>query len=79
MDFEEKIETDLAYMQNKVAELDQIVAELQAQVIRLEKQNEFLNRKIEDLDTEARPNRKPPHYWKKRGKIFKSYLFAVIC
>jgi uncharacterized coiled-coil protein SlyX len=62
MDFQEKIETDLAYMQNKVAELDQIVAELQAQVMRLEKQNEFLNRKIEDLDTEARPNRKPPHY-----------------
>lgn len=62
MDFQEKIETDLAYMQNKVEELDQIVAELQAQVMRLEKQNEFLNRKIEDLDTEARPNRKPPHY-----------------
>ncbi len=62
MDFQEKIETDLAYMQNKVEELNQIVAELQAQVLRLEKQNEFLNRKIEDLDTEARPNRKPPHY-----------------
>ena len=29
---------------------------------KLEKQNEALNRRIEDLDTEARPNRKPPHY-----------------
>jgi len=62
MDFQEKIETDIAYMQNRVMELDEIVAELQAQVLKLERQNELLNRKIEDLDTEARPNRKPPHY-----------------
>ena len=32
-------------------------------MMKLEKQNEALNRRIEDLDTEARPNRKPPHYW----------------
>lgn len=62
MDFQEKIETDLAYMQNKVLELDKIVAELQSQVTRLEKQNELLNRRIEEMDTEARPNRRPPHY-----------------
>jgi hypothetical protein len=29
---------------------------------KLEKQNEALNKRIEDMDTEARPNRRPPHY-----------------
>ena len=62
MTFQEKIETDLSYMQNKVLELDKIVAELQGAVTKLEKQNKLLNRKIEDLDTQARPDRKPPHY-----------------
>ena len=57
-----RIETDLAYMQNTVRELNEIVSAQQAAISRLEKQNEALNKRIEDLNTEARPNRRPPHY-----------------
>ena len=57
-----KIETDLAYLQDTVRELNEIVSAQQAAITRLERQNEALNKRIEDLDTEARPNRKPPHY-----------------
>ncbi len=57
-----KIETDLVYLQDMVRELNDIVAEQQMLVTKLEKQNELLAKRIEDLDTEARPNRKPPHY-----------------
>ena len=56
-----RIETDLAYMQDTVRELNEIVSAQQAAISRLEKQNEALNKRIEDLDTEARPNRRPPH------------------
>ncbi len=57
-----KLETDMAYLQDTVAQLNDIVVAQQAMMMKLEKQNEALNRRIEDLDTEARPNRKPPHY-----------------
>lgn len=57
-----KLETDMAYLQDTVSQLNDIVAEQQALILKLERQNEALNRRIEDLDTEARPNRKPPHY-----------------
>jgi SlyX protein len=57
-----KLETDMAYLQDTVAQLNEIVTAQQALMLKLEKQNEALNRRIEDLDTEARPNRKPPHY-----------------
>ena len=57
-----KLETDLAYLQETVRELNDIVTSQQALMMKLEKQNETLNRRIEDLDTEARPNRRPPHY-----------------
>ena len=56
------METDIAYLQETVRELNDIVTSQQAMMMKLEKQNEVLNRRIEDLDTEARPNRKPPHY-----------------
>ena len=57
-----RIETDLAYLQDTVRELNEIVSAQQAAISKLEKQNEALNKRIEDLDTEARPNRRPPHY-----------------
>ena len=57
-----RIETDIAYLQDTVRELNGIVSTQQAAISRLEKQNEALNKRIEDLDTEARPNRRPPHY-----------------
>ncbi|MBQ2049188.1 MAG: SlyX family protein [Spirochaetales bacterium] len=57
-----KLETDMAYLQEMVRELNDIVAGQQVLMTKLEKQNEALNKRIEDLDTEARPNRRPPHY-----------------
>ena len=57
-----RIETDMAYLQDQVRELNDIVTSQQLLVSRLEKQNEALAKRLEDLDTEARPNRKPPHY-----------------
>jgi len=57
-----KLETDMAYLQDMVRELNDIVSRQQVMMTKLEKQNEALNKRIEDLDTEARPNRRPPHY-----------------
>lgn len=57
-----RLETDMAYLQDMVRELNDIVANQQVQLMKLEKQNEALNKRMEDLDTEARPNRRPPHY-----------------
>ena len=57
-----RLETDMAYLQDMVRELNDIVANQQAQLTKLEKQNEALNKRMEDLDTETRPNRRPPHY-----------------
>ena len=57
-----RLETDMAYLQDMVRELNDIVANQQAQLTKREKQNEALNKRMEDLDTEARPNRRPPHY-----------------
>lgn len=58
----EKIETDMVYLQDQVRELNDIVTKQQILVTRLEKQNEALAKRLEELDTEARPNRRPPHY-----------------
>ena len=58
----EKIETDIVYLQDKMQQLNDIVAQLQSSVTKLEKQNEFLARKVQELDVEARPDRRPPHY-----------------
>lgn len=57
-----RLETDMAYLQDMVRELNDIVSEQQVMLTRLEKQNDALNKRIEDMDTEARPNRRPPHY-----------------
>ncbi len=57
-----RLETDMAYLQDMVRELNDIVSEQQVMLTKLEKQNEALNKRIEDMDTEARPNRRPPHY-----------------
>lgn len=58
----EKLETDLAYLQEEVFQLNNIVAQQQQLVAKLEKQNEYLNKKLEEMDGEDRPNRRPPHY-----------------
>ena len=56
------LETDISYLQDALAQLNEIVTKEQALVTKLEKQNEFLARRVEELDTETRPNRRPPHY-----------------
>jgi len=61
MTLNEKIETDIAYLQNQLLHLDEVVTGLQGRVARLEKQNEFLKGKLDEIE-EERPDRKPPHY-----------------
>lgn len=57
-----KLETNMSYLQDTVRQLNDIVTEQQLLVSRLERQNEMLAKRVEELDTEARPNRRPPHY-----------------
>lgn len=57
-----KIETDISYLQGQIAELNEIVADQQILVAKLQKQNEFLAKKLEELDAPERPSRRPPHY-----------------
>jgi len=57
-----KLETNMSYLQDTVRQLNDIVTEQQLLVSRLERQNEVLAKRVEELDTEARPNRRPPHY-----------------
>lgn len=57
-----KLETNMSYLQDTVCQLNDIVTEQQLLVSRLERQNEVLAKRVEELDTEARPNRRPPHY-----------------
>ncbi len=58
----EKAEINIMYLQETVKELNSIITDQQLLVSKLEKQVEFLAKRVEELDTEARPNRKPPHY-----------------
>ncbi len=58
----QKLETDFAYLQDEVRQLNDIVSNQSAIITKLEKQVDFLAKKVEELDVEARPNRKPPHY-----------------
>ena len=57
-----KLETNMSYLQDTVRQLNDIVTDQQLLVSRLERQNEVLAKRVEELDTEARPNRRPPHY-----------------
>ena len=57
-----RIETDIVYLQDTIRELNEIVSAQQAAITKLEKQNEALNRRMEEMDSETRPNRRPPHY-----------------
>lgn len=57
-----KLETNMSYLQDTVRQLNDIVTEQQLLVSRLERQNEVLAKRVEELDTETRPNRRPPHY-----------------
>lgn len=52
----------MAYLQDEVAQLNEIVALQQKIVSKLEKQNESLNRRLEEVEGEDRPSKKPPHY-----------------
>lgn len=58
----QKLETDFAYLQDEVRQLNDIVSNQSTIITKLEKQVDFLAKKVEELDVEARPSRKPPHY-----------------
>ncbi len=58
----QKLETDFVYLQDEVRQLNEIVSSQSTIISKLEKQIDFLAKKVEELDVESRPNRKPPHY-----------------
>ena len=41
---------------DQLRQLNEIVTDLQQQVMKLERQNEYLKGKLEEMDTEARPS-----------------------
>ncbi|MCF0236959.1 MAG: SlyX family protein [Sphaerochaetaceae bacterium] len=58
----EKLEMEFAYLQDEVNQLNELVTGQQLLLSKIEKQNEFIAKRLEDIDVEARPNRRPPHY-----------------
>ena len=60
------IETKLAYQEDLLQELNQIVISMQQQIDKLELRNQMLRdnlKQIEDsLPSDSNPNEQPPHY-----------------
>ena len=61
----EKLEIKISYLESIAAELNEVVIEQNKEINHLKVQIEKLEKKVEDLieeTSEARPNRRPPHY-----------------
>lgn len=61
----EKLEIKISYLESIAAELNDVVIEQNKEINHLKVQIEKLEKKVEDLieeTSEARPNRRPPHY-----------------
>lgn len=61
----EKLEIKISYLESIAAELNDVVIEQSKEINHLKIQIEKLEKKVEDLieeTSEARPNRRPPHY-----------------
>jgi SlyX protein len=57
------IETKLAYLENYINELNQVIIEQNETIKKLTLETEQIKKKIEDRDAEKLPeNEKPPHY-----------------
>lgn len=66
MDREERIitiETKLAYLENYINELNQVIIEQNETIKKLTLETEMIKKKVEDRNAEKLPeNEKPPHY-----------------
>ena len=61
----EKLEIKASYLEDTVAKLNDVVIDQERTIGSLLMRIESLERKVEDLievSSEARPNRRPPHY-----------------
>lgn len=61
----ERLEIKASYLEDTVAKLNEVVIDQERTIGSLIMRIESLERKVEDLievSSEARPNRRPPHY-----------------
>lgn len=61
----ERLEIKISYLESIAAELNEVVIDQSREINHLKVQVEKLEKKVEDLieeTSEARPNRRPPHY-----------------
>ena len=61
----ERLEIKASYLEDPVAKLNEVVIDQERTIGSLIMRIESLERKVEDLievSSEARPNRRPPHY-----------------
>jgi SlyX protein len=57
------IETKLAYLENYINELNQVIIEQNETIKKLTLETEQLKKKVQDRDAEKLPdNERPPHY-----------------
>ena len=57
-----ELEIKLSYLEDTVYKLNNIVSAQELELVAIKNKMEELTEKMEDLDIENRPNRKPPHY-----------------
>jgi len=57
-----KLEIKFSYLEDTVYKLNKIVSAQELELVAIKNKMEELTEKMEDLDIENRPNRKPPHY-----------------
>lgn len=57
-----KIETNMVYIQDTMDSLNKMVAEQTMEIEKLRNVIEVLSKRLEEIEGEDRPNRKPPHY-----------------
>jgi len=58
----EKLETNLVYMQDIINSLNSVVTDQTMEIEQLKKRLEIISRRLEEVEGEDRPSRKPPHY-----------------
>jgi len=57
-----KLEIKFSYLEDTIYKLNKIVSAQELELVAIKNKMEELTEKMEDLDIENRPNRKPPHY-----------------
>ncbi len=57
-----ELQIKVAYLEDKIESLNAVVVEQQSAVAMMEKKFQFLEKRLENVEEEDRPDRRPPHY-----------------